>query len=235
MKAHNISSKGAPLSGAGGAGGGAGGSSAAAGSPSGAKKPANKKRKVNPLSDEEDDELPDIKLEPKKEPKKESKKEKKAKTETMEDDDPDAGSFMLSDIPEAPPNPIKKRQSYGDGNCAGDYVDHEVCLDCGSEQTVKHEPGYGHTPLPSTHPSLDNGGAFTQPIASVAATQCFGYETNQDFQSFPLVQPQSLIMRVPSNQQSAGPSGVTWFRQAEQQHYFWDVVDDHSATGHGQL
>jgi hypothetical protein len=213
MKAHNISPKGA-LSGSATPAGGANGP---ASSPTTApKKRATKKRKVQAES-EEDDEIPNIKQEVKKE----VKAEKKPKVEPKDSDD---GSFLLSDIPEAPPGPVKKEESCGDGSGVGAHGDVDVCHACTAEQAVKYEPGlkYEHEPSPHHHPSLDHGGAFTHTMTPTAATQSFGYGTNSSFQSLAPAQMPLLMRRT---EESNGPAGVfprgSWL-QTGPQHYYWD-------------
>jgi hypothetical protein len=215
MKAHDIAPKGALSGGVASAGGPAGSAS----SPTAPKKRPTKKRKVQAESDE-DDEIPDVKKEAK--AKKEAKvEEKKPKDEGKHSDD---GSFMLSDIPEAPPGFVKKEASCDSGTGTGGYADADVCHDCTTEQAVKHESGFGHEHTPSPHPltCLDNGGAFSHPITPTAAMQSFGYQTNSGFQSLAQAQAPSPTRMMEPSDGSAGvfPSG-SWV-QTGPQHYYWD-------------
>jgi hypothetical protein len=217
MKAHNITPKGALVGGNVPAGGSAGSAS----SPTAPKKRSAKKRKVQAESESED-ETPDVK----KEVKKEVKPEKKPKDEAKH---PDDGSFMLSDIPEAPPSFVEKAASRDDGVGAGGFGDLDVCHACTTEQAVKQEPalkhesgfGYDHTSSPHPEPSLDNGGAFSRPMAPTAALQSFGYGTNSGFQSLaPAQMPIPIPMIEPSNGSSGVFPGGSWL-QTGPQHYYW--------------
>lgn len=210
MKAHDISPKGALSGGANGP--------AATSSPTAPKKRATKKRKVQAESDE-DDEVPDVK----KEFKKEVKAEKKPKQEAKHVDD---GSFLLSDIPQAPPSFVKKEESCGDGNDTGAHGGADACQGCASEQAVKREPvlKYEHTPAPRphSHPSLDNGGAFSHTTEPAAPMQSLGHGTNSGFQSLASAHMPLPMRRI---ELSNGPRGVfpggSWL-QTGPQHYYWN-------------
>lgn len=209
MKAHDISPKGALVGGPNGP--------AAASSPSSApKKRATKKRKVQADS-EEDDEVPEVK--------KEVKAEKKPKQEAKHVDD---GSFLLSDIPHAPPSSVKKEESRGDGTDTGADGGPDACHACAAEQAVKREPvlKFEHTPLPHAHPPLDHGGAFPHTTEPAAPTQSFGHGTNSGFQS--LAPAQMPLPMTTMNSSSNGPPGVfpggSWL-QTGPQHYFWNDKD----------
>jgi len=219
MKAHDISPKGA-LSGTATPAGGV--TSAGSSPPSAPKKRATKKRKVQAES-EEDDEIPDIKQEVKKE----VKAEKKVKAEAKHSDD---GSFLLSDIPEAPPGFLKKEENCGGGIGPGVHGAPEACHASTAEQAVKPEPGvkyepglkYEHTPSPHPQPSLDHGGALSHTMPPASPMQLFGYGTNSGFQTSPPALPPLPMRRIEPPDSSSGVLSRSTWLQPGGQHYYWD-------------